>query len=94
MRVERVADRNLFISADQRVGHAPGDAFLQEQAARGGAALSGGAHRAEQNRAQRQIEVGVIHHDDAVVAAQLQNGAAQPCATLSAPRGGPPGWSR
>ena len=63
---------------DQRLGHARRDAALQEQPARGGAALAGRADGAEQHRAQRQIGIGVVHHDDAVVAAQLQNGAAQP----------------
>ena len=33
---------------------------------------------AEEHRAQHQIGIGVVHHDDAVVAAEFQNRAAQP----------------
>ena len=66
--------RYAAVSASVNLG---GDAALQEKTPRGGAALSRRTHRAEEHRAQRQIEIGIVHHDNAVVAAQFQNGAAQ-----------------
>ena len=48
------------------------DAALQEQTTRGGAALAGRAHRAEQHRAQHQVEIGIVQGDDAVVAAEFE----------------------
>ena len=51
---------------------------MQEEAARAGAALAGGANRAEQDAAQQQLRVGVRERDDAVVAAQLEQRAAEP----------------
>src|ERR1017187_6494328 len=76
--VERMSDAHLPVGADQRFGDPPRDAALQEEAARGGAALSRRAHGAKQNGAQHQVGIGIVHHDDAVVAAQFQDGAAQP----------------
>ena len=74
---------------DQRLGDLRRDAALQEQAARGGAALAGGADGAEQDGAQHQVGVGVVHHDDAVVAAEFEDRAAQPAARPPRRRGGP-----
>ena len=42
-----------------------------------GAALAGGAHGGEQDRPGDQVEVGVVHHDDGVVAAELEQRAAE-----------------
>ena len=53
------------------------DTALQEEAARGGAALSRRADGAEQDGAQHQVGIGIVHHDDAVVAAEFQDRAAQ-----------------
>jgi hypothetical protein len=48
-----------------------------DDAARAGAALPGGAHRAKEDGARGQVQIGVVGDDDGVVAAQLQNGAAK-----------------
>src|SRR5450755_2638842 len=56
------------------------DAALYEEAANAGAALPGRTHRAEENSAHGEIEIGIIHHDDRVVAAEFQQSAAQPAA--------------
>ena len=41
------------------------------------AALPRRSHRAEKHRPHHQIEIGIVHHDHAVVAAQLQQRASQ-----------------
>ena len=48
------------------------DAPLDEAAARGGAALAGGAEGAPEHALDGQVEVGVVHDDDGVLAAHLQ----------------------
>ena len=59
--------------AASRLFRDPGrDAFLQEQPPQRGAALTGRSHRAEQHGTDHQIGIGVIHHDDAVVAAEFE----------------------
>ncbi len=73
-RIERVADANLTVGRDERIRHPLRDPLLQKQPPDGGAALPRGAHRAEQHRPQREVEVGVVHHDHAVVAAQVRVG--------------------
>ena len=47
-------------------------ALVHEQAARGRAALAGGADGAEHNRRDRQLQVGAVVDDDRVVAAELE----------------------
>ena len=66
------------------------DSALQEQPPRGGASLSRRSHRAEHHRAQRQIEIGIVHHDQAIVAAQFENRSAQPRARRFPTRAAPP----
>ena len=51
---------------------------MDDEAARGRAALAGGADGAEHDRAHRQIEPRVRGHDDGVVAAELEKRAAEP----------------
>src|ERR1017187_1651434 len=75
--VERMSDAHLPVGADQRFGDPPRDAALQEEATRRGAALSRRAYGAKQNGTQHQVWIGIVHYDDAVVAAQLQDGAAE-----------------
>jgi len=64
---------------------------VRDDAARRGAALSSRADRAEQDRPRREVEVGVLGHHDRVVTAQLQDAAAERCATCDATRR--PIWS-
>ena len=51
---------------------------MEEEPARRRAALAGGADGGEEHGAQREIEVGVVGDDDAVVAAELEERAAEP----------------
>ena len=51
---------------------------FDEQAPEAGAPLTGGADGGEESGAHRQLEVGVIHHDDGVVAAQFEDGTTEP----------------
>ena len=55
-----------------------GDALVHDQPAQAGAALAGRADRAEDDGAHGQVEVGARRDDHAVVAAQLEQGAAEP----------------
>ena len=50
---------------------------MDNDAPGGCAALPGRADRAEQDRARCQIEVCILGHDDGVVAAEFQDGAAE-----------------
>ena len=50
---------------------------MNKHPARGGAALSGGANRSENNRAHGEIEVGAGRDDDGVVAAEFQQAFAE-----------------
>jgi len=54
------------------------DRPLQDEPARAGAALACGADAAEDDGAQRQLEVRVRHDDDGVVAAELEDRLARP----------------
>jgi hypothetical protein len=76
--VQRVADAHLGISLLQLVDERRRNALLQDEPARRGASLAGGADRTEEHRAERQLLVGVVHDDQRVVAAQLEQGASQP----------------
>ena len=76
--VERIADPHLRVGAHEAVGQLPRDALLDDDPPRRRAALPGRADRAEQDRARRQIEVRVLGDDDRVVAAELEDGAAEP----------------
>ena len=51
------------------------DPVLQDQAARGRAALAGGAERAPEHAVEREVEVGVVQHDLRVLAAHLERQA-------------------
>src|SRR5512134_97769 len=48
------------------------DLPVHDQPAGGGAALSGGAEGAPQDAVERQVQVGVVHHDHGVLAAHLE----------------------
>ena len=76
--VHRIADANVTVGGLQFARHFLRDSALQKEAPDAGAALAGRAHRAKQHRAQGQIEIGIVHYDDAVVAAQFEQSAAQP----------------
>ena len=62
---------------------------VQEETADGGAALAGGADGAEEDGAEREIEVRIVHDDDAVVAAEFEERAAQALGRRLRQRGGP-----
>src|SRR5436305_1770783 len=75
--IEGVADFHLTIGFGERSDNLRRDAALEEEAARGGAALAGGADGSEEDGAEDEIGICVVHHDDAVVAAELEDGAAK-----------------
>ena len=70
--VKPIADLQLSGPFHQFFGELGGDAFLQQDAAGGCAALAGGAEGAPQRSFERQFEVGVVEHDLRVFAAHLQ----------------------
>ena len=76
--VARVADAHVLIRGDQPPLQLLADRLVRDDAAGAGAALPGRAHRAEQDGGEHQVHVGVGRHHDGVVAAQLEDGAAQP----------------
>ena len=50
---------------------------MDDQPPEGGASLPGGAHCGEEDRPDGQFEVGVVHHDDGVVAAEFEDRTAE-----------------
>jgi hypothetical protein len=74
--VEGIADADLAVGGLEALNKGGGDGLLQEEAADGGAALAGGADGAEQDGAEGEVKVGVRGDDDAIVAAELEDGAA------------------
>ena len=82
--VERVADRHLAPDLDEARHKRVIDAVVHEQAAKGGAALPGGAGGGEHDAAQRQVQVRARGDDGRVVAAQLQQDAAKALSHLRA----------
>ena len=58
--------------------------FVGDQAAQRGAALAGRSHRAEEDGAQRELEVGAPGHDHGVVATQLSRQRPKRSATRGA----------
>src|SRR5205085_1135412 len=64
--------RQALRAVDQAVDEAVVDAGLRDHAARCGAALARRAVRRPEDRADGEVEVGVVEHDDGVLAAELQ----------------------
>src|SRR5919201_468834 len=48
------------------------DGFVHDHAARGRTALAGGAERGPDDAVDREIEFGVVHDDDRVLAAEIE----------------------
>ena len=76
--IERIADAHLPVRGDQASLELFGARAMHEHPASRGAALSRGAHGAEYDGRDREIEVGALVHDDGVVAAELQEALAEP----------------
>ncbi len=84
--IESVTDGDLTVCVYQAcrnlVHHGP----VHDQAPQRGAALAGRADGGKEGRPNCQIEVGIIHHDDRVVAAEFEDRAAEslrnPCSHL------------
>ncbi len=76
--IERIADAHLAVRGDQPPFEFGGTRAMHQHAPRGGAALAGGSHRAEDDRRHREIEIGGFIDDDGVVAAELEQTLAEP----------------
>ena len=57
---------------DEPLGELVVDGLVDDHAARGGAALAGRAERRPDDALDGEVEVGVVHHDDPVLAAELE----------------------
>ena len=77
VRVQRVADTNLAIGFDQGVLDLIEARTVRDDATRRRTALPGRADRAEYDRRNGKIEVGVFVDDDGVVAAEFEQAFAQ-----------------
>ena len=75
--LERIADGQLAVGGDEGLHELRLDGFVDDDAARAGAALAGGADGAEEDGAQRELQVGRRRHDDRIIAAQLEERAAE-----------------
>ena len=71
---ERVADRRLLDEAGEAAHELVVDRLVDDHRAERRAALPGGAEAAEQRALGGQVELGVGHHDQRVLAAQLEAG--------------------
>src|SRR6185369_6652200 len=74
-RIEGIADAHRGVDLLEPRHHLARHALLHDEPARGGAALARRAHGGESHGAHGEIEIGVIHDDHGVVAAQLEDGA-------------------
>ena len=75
---QRISDPDLLIAFHQSVGEIIGNVLVHDDPAGRGAALPGSSHRAEQDGTGRQLQIGILGHDDCIVPAELQNGPAKP----------------
>ena len=71
---ERVSDRGLLDQPREAAHELVVDRLVHDHRAQRGAALARGPEAAEQRPLGGQVEVGVGHHDQRVLAAQLQAG--------------------
>ena len=70
--VEGVADGDAAVGLDQFVDHVVGDGRVEEEPAEGGAALTGGPDGGEHGGSRCKIEIGIVHDDHGVVAAEFE----------------------
>ena len=70
--VEAVADFDLLGAGDEVLDELVVHAFLHDDAAGRGAALSGGAERAPESAFDGEVEVGVVEHDHRILAAEFE----------------------
>jgi hypothetical protein len=76
-RLKTVADAQRLSSSSQLLRERFLHGFMYDHAARRGAALAGRAEGTQGNATHRKIHVGVIHHDNGILAAQFQGATAQ-----------------
>ena len=76
-RIERMADLELATRSASRVRELLVDRGLHEQPARRRAALAVQAVDHEHHGVERAIEIGIVEHDDRVLAAELEVHALQ-----------------
>src|SRR5712692_5289718 len=70
--VQPIADLQLLGARHEAVEELAVDFIVYGDAARGRATLAGGAEPAPDGAVHREIQVGIVHHDDDVLAAHLQ----------------------
>src|SRR6267154_823620 len=70
--VEAVADFQFFGAGYQARSEFAVDGFVNGDPARGSAALTGGAKAAPDGTVDGEVEIGVVHHEDDVLAAHLE----------------------
>ena len=93
--VEGVADAHVPVGRDEAALQFAANGFVDDDAPRAGAPLPRRADRAEEDGGEDQVDVRVRRHDDRVVAAEFEYGAAQaladhprdPVSHSAAPRG-------
>ncbi len=73
----RIADLDARVGGEEALLDLGRDLLVDEQSPRGRAALSSRADRAEEDRRHRELEVGVVHEHDRVVAAELEDRPAE-----------------
>src|SRR5439155_10585376 len=70
--VETVPDAERLGTCDERIEELVVDPLVDHHAARGGAPLSGGAESTPYTSFNRELQIGVVHHDDDVFAAHFE----------------------
>jgi hypothetical protein len=76
-RVGRVADDGGLDPGEELLQEGVVDVVVDDRDAERGAALAGGAEAGEQRALGGEVQVGVRHHDERVLAAQLEAGVLQ-----------------
>ena len=70
--IEAVANFDLLCACDEVIDELAVNAFLHDDAAGRGAALSGGAERAPEPAFDSQFEIGIVEHDHRILAAEFE----------------------
>lgn len=75
--LERIADADRLVGLGQLLDELVMDLLVQQEAASGGATLTGSADGGKENGAESQVEISVVHDNNGVVTAELEERLAE-----------------
>lgn len=75
--LERIADTDRLVSLGELLNELVVDLLVEQEAASGGAALTGSANGSKENGTESQVEISIVHDNNGVVASELEEGLAE-----------------